>query len=165
MSPLQPGEDDAKTDAEGSSIHIRSTTTYMDSSNRPADTRCLENLSPDDLYKYESLSSICDLLRQLLVVSEAQKEHRADEVKQSDDLLETRTRRRAWGNKALHVPSVRDVDVFLATPAINSPLRRVMWTLEEREYVPASSEVEPEMSDEYEYDDDEDEDGTTQWFK
>ncbi|KAF9030341.1 hypothetical protein BDZ89DRAFT_949824 [Hymenopellis radicata] len=155
-----PFEDDADTDTDGSSIHTPSTA-HFNSVNfsfppkSPADNtaipRHLRDLSSDDLCEYNSLSAVCINLRRLLIISEAQKEHVTNEAKQRDDILEIRSRRRAWQNKAL-VARVGDMDVGLATPYTSSRLSQAMWTAEEYEYVPPSREAEEEMIEEYEYD-------------
>ncbi len=155
-----PFEDDADTDTDGSSIHTPSTAHFNSvnfsfPSKSPADNtaipRHLRDLSSDDLYEYNSLSAVCIRLRQLLIILEAQKEHAANETKQRDDILEIRSRRRAWQNKAL-VARVGDMDVGLATPYTSSRLSQVTWTAAEYEYIPPSREAEEEMIEEYEYD-------------
>ncbi|KAG7451553.1 uncharacterized protein BT62DRAFT_1000807 [Guyanagaster necrorhizus] len=142
-SPFSSDEDDADTD--GSSVHtpstayfsLRSMHRYSHAPETPTDytsvPRHLQGLSSDELLEYQSLSSHCIRLRQLLILQEAKEEHLANEVRQRDAVLEIRSRRRAWQNKAL-VARVGDMNVGLATPYASSRLAQVSWSGEDYEY-------------------------------
>ncbi|PBK76141.1 hypothetical protein ARMSODRAFT_905635 [Armillaria solidipes] len=167
-SPFSSIEDDGgDTDTDGSSVHTPSTAYFSLRSmhsrhshvpETPTDytsvPRHLQGLSTDELLEYQSLSSHCVRLRQLLILQEAKEEHHANEVRQRDAILEIRSRRRAWQNKAL-VARVGDMNVGLATPYASSRLAQVSWSGEDYEYVPPSydSTAEEEYVEEYdEYD-------------
>ncbi len=124
---------------------------YQNSDGLHSVPRHLQGLSTDELLEYQSLSSHCVRLRQLLILQEAKEEHHANEVRQRDAILEIRSRRRAWQNKAL-VARVGDMNVGLATPYASSRLAQVSWSGEDYEYVPPSydSTAEEEYVEEYE---------------
>ncbi|KAK0469313.1 uncharacterized protein EV420DRAFT_1258853 [Desarmillaria tabescens] len=166
-SPFSSIEDDeGDTDTDGSSVHTPSTAYFSLRSMHPRHShapetptdytsvpRHLQGLSSDELLEYQSLSSHCVRLRQLLILQEAKEEHHANEVRQRDAILEIRSRRRAWQNKAL-VARVGDMNVGLATPYTSSRLAQVSWSGEDYEYMPLShdNDAEKEYVEEYEYD-------------
>ncbi|KAK0205207.1 hypothetical protein DFS33DRAFT_744420 [Desarmillaria ectypa] len=160
-------DDEGDTDTDGSSVHTPSTAYFSLRSMHPRRShapetptdyttvpRHLQGLSSDELLEYQSLSSHCVRLRQLLILQEAKEEHHANEVRQRDTILEIRSRRRAWQNKAL-VARVGDMNVGLATPYTSSRLAQVSWSGEDYEYMSPSynSTAEEEYMEEYdEYD-------------
>lgn len=161
VSPFEQEDDDADTDTDGSSIRTPSIAHFtpamfsiyskdsIDSTDTP---RHLRDLSPDDLNEYNSLSALCVRLRQLLILVDAQRYHVENEIKQRDDILEIRSRRRAWQNKAL-VARTGDIDVGLATPYTSSRLSQVVWTAADYEYVPPANGAEKELLEESDNDD------------
>ncbi|KAF9011953.1 hypothetical protein BDQ17DRAFT_798226 [Cyathus striatus] len=82
-------------------------------------------LSPRLLAEFEVLSHARRRLYHLLVACHSTASHAALEERARLDILEIRSRRRAWSNKALSGTGVRELG--LAVPVRSSPLSRYSW--------------------------------------
>ncbi|PFH51197.1 hypothetical protein AMATHDRAFT_47342 [Amanita thiersii Skay4041] len=111
------------------------------------------SLPPTEMAEYKSLSRLTGKLQHLLLVARARVAHAENEARQREALLELRSRRRAWLNRALKI-NVRKPGIpggvsygyhstcSMSAPFKSSQLARWTWTSEDWEYVPPGSELE-----------------------
>ena len=99
-------------------------------------------LRSDDQAEYTKKVSQISRLRRLLNIENARQAQLDDELKHHYDVLEIRSRRRAYLNKSL-VGGVRskEFELALALPATSSPLAMRSWTCEEYEYAPDEDDL------------------------
>lgn len=162
MSPFHSDdEDEGDTDTDGSSVHTpesthfgihppqRTTSSYPRT--RPSHARnSLDHfLSPDDFAEYSAFSSLTLRLRQLLLLANARLTHVEVETKHHMDMLEVRSRRRAWLNKDLK-GSIRgsSLDAGMAMPFKSSRLAQVSWSSDDYEF--QRDTEEPSADEDYE---------------
>ncbi|TFK31572.1 hypothetical protein BDQ12DRAFT_618677 [Crucibulum laeve] len=144
-------DDDASgsTDTDGSSIHTPSLSHHISYRSTPSSSsadiryqqhlsKCLESLqdclTPVHFKEYKSLSQLRSRLYQMLIRANNEVTQAGVEARQRLDVLEIRSRRRAWSNKALAGAGVRHYG--LAMPPRSSPLAKCMWTADKYEYAP-----------------------------
>ncbi|KAF8874853.1 hypothetical protein BD779DRAFT_1678545 [Infundibulicybe gibba] len=138
-SPFYSDEDEADTDTDGSSVHTPSSShvntprrTFRASPFPERPPNLLQQyLSSNDMEEYTALSDMSDRLHQLQQLHTARQAHEHSELAHQHGVLEVRSRRRAWLNKAL-VGRTRDLG--LATPFRSSPLARAVFSGDEYEF-------------------------------
>ncbi|KAK2460033.1 hypothetical protein APHAL10511_007956 [Amanita phalloides] len=117
------------------------------------------SLPPIEMAEYMSLSRLAGKLQHLLIGARARATHAESEARQREALLEVRSRRRAWLNRALRSgapstvvkgQSIDEIRVIpygyiatctMSTPYMSSPLARSVWTAEDWEYVPTGAHM------------------------
>lgn len=142
------------TTTDGSSIHTPSTSHFAGQSHtlgatnsdddlpegrfdkfRPEPSELLNRYyKPAELDEYRALVLAHHNLNHLVSMEKQNTEYSKLDQKQHLDVLEIRSRRRAWLNKSLAGGGV--MNFGLATPIRSSRLARVSWTCEDYEYAP-----------------------------
>ncbi|TRM62830.1 hypothetical protein BD626DRAFT_364597, partial [Schizophyllum amplum] len=145
-------EDEDDTDDE-SSVHTPSSAHFGPLSNQrqnqlasasayyscQSHQRSTVSLPPAEVAEYRGFFELTRRLRHLLIACDARQTHMQNEQRQREAILEIRSRRRAWLNRAL-VPSKfgASTDSSLAMPFRSSRLAQASWTAEEYEYAPSA---------------------------
>lgn len=151
--------DDAseETTSDGSSIHTPSTSHFATQCNalqainpdepereasideilRPEPSELLRRYyNPAELDEYRALLQTRDRLSHLITMEKQNTEYSILDQKQHYDVLEIRSRRRAWLNKSLARGGA--MNFGLATPIRSSRLSQASWSCEDYEYIPES---------------------------
>ncbi|KAI0943582.1 hypothetical protein AcW1_002716 [Taiwanofungus camphoratus] len=125
--------DSTSTETDGSSVHTpvdtpsNSPFAHSPDPGRPAQkvprSPSPAEFSPEDLATYTALSAHCMRLRQLLAGMDAARENGAADERAFLAVLEVKSRRRAWSNRA-YMGGARMAGVGLALPFQSSPLAR-----------------------------------------
>jgi len=150
VSDDEGGEGD--TDTDGSSLHTPSASLFNVNTFRPLPADNVRNHRrshslasssrhfsyPGDQAEYTNKVFLINRLHRLLTVENARQAQIDDEMKHHYDVLEIRSRRRAYLNKELR-GSVRwewHLELALVVPTTSSPLAQHSWSGEEYEYAP-----------------------------
>ncbi|KAF8061752.1 hypothetical protein FPV67DRAFT_1563995 [Lyophyllum atratum] len=153
------------TDTDGSSVHTPSSShfnTLRSISQAPDYFLNRQNhssgpprrfLSESDHALYTKQAALTSRLRRLLIVDNTRREQEAEDIRHHYTVLEIRSRRRAWLNKAL-VGGVRSEtsDMGMGMPFRSSPLASRSWSSEEYEYAPDEPFPSCERSEYDDYD-------------
>ena len=110
------------------------------------------SLPPTEMAEYKALSRLTGKLQYLLIGARARAAQAENDARQREVVLEVRSRRRAWLNRALgscfpstnvkgesingHVPYGYIATCTLSTPYVSSSLATSVWTAEDWEYAP-----------------------------
>jgi len=110
------------------------------------------SLPPSEMAEYKALSRLTGKLQYLLIGARARAAQAENDARQREVVLEVRSRRRAWLNRALgsYFPSTNDkgesingyvpydyiATCTLSTPYVSSSLAKSVWTGEDWEYSP-----------------------------
>ncbi|KAG5641996.1 hypothetical protein DXG03_003796 [Asterophora parasitica] len=150
------------TDTDGSSIHTPSSSHSQSFRHVPQSgyfpkrhnhvsksPRRFLSESNHDLYTQQA--QLTSRLRRLLILDNSRQEQDAEDLKHHFNVLEIRSRRRAWLNKAL-LGGVRNqtTDMGIAMPFRSSPLAQRSWMSEDYEFAP---DKVPALQEWPEYDD------------
>ncbi|KAG5650980.1 hypothetical protein H0H81_010327 [Sphagnurus paluster] len=132
------------TDTDGSSVHTPSShhsfrhptqaSGYFPKRYNHVTGSSRRFLSENDHALYTKQAQLTSRLRRLLILDDTRQEQQAEDIKQHYFVLEIRSRRRAWLNKALHGGSS---DIRMSMPFRSSPLAQRSWTCEQYEYAPS----------------------------
>ncbi|KAF5386642.1 hypothetical protein D9615_002035 [Tricholomella constricta] len=137
------------TDTDGSSIHTPSSPHFQTFRHVPHPSGYFPKrhnyvsgsprrfLSESNHALYTQQAQLTSRLRRLLILDNTRQEQEAEDLKHHFNVLEIRSRRRAWLNKALAGGTRNEnSDMGMAMPFRSSPLAQRSWTSEEYEYAP-----------------------------
>ncbi|KAI0034790.1 hypothetical protein K488DRAFT_83634 [Vararia minispora EC-137] len=110
------------TDTDGSSVHTP-LSTPVGTEVRRYDRQSTQQSSSSEIVAYHTLQQQALQLRQLLVHVEITHRNEECEVRQLSAVLEVRSKRRAWSNRA-YCGGATQAEIGLAMPKVSSPLAR-----------------------------------------
>ncbi|KAG6844023.1 hypothetical protein H0H87_010532 [Tephrocybe sp. NHM501043] len=146
--------DNFTTDTEESSLHTPTspiTPAYPVKRHSHVSRSPRRLLSESNYTVYAHHATLANRLRRLVAIDVARQEQDEEDLKHHHNVLEIRSRRRAWLNKALH-GGVRsqDVDLSMSTVYKTSPLTQEVWSCDEYEYDPEDLQQPIQRRMEYE---------------